>query len=126
MPSRSAAAVEQEVGQPTADDEPHTPESRLASPSASRPERSAPHGWYGVLGRNMHAWPEIWFDGIGWVPFGHPAARIPGAEGHTGVPAAQDVTVSDLGTPEPGGVTLPLAPPTRSTVRVDLDLTLLG
>ncbi len=24
-------------------------------------------GEYSVLGRNAHAWPEVWFDGIGWV-----------------------------------------------------------
>ena len=24
-------------------------------------------GWYSVLGKNAHAWPELWFDGIGWV-----------------------------------------------------------
>jgi transglutaminase-like putative cysteine protease len=28
-----------------------------------------PDGWYIVTGRNSHAWPEIWFDGIGWIPF---------------------------------------------------------
>ena len=26
-------------------------------------------GWYSVLGKNAHAWPELWFDGIGWVLF---------------------------------------------------------
>lgn len=26
-------------------------------------------GWYSVANRNSHAWPEIWFDGIGWTPF---------------------------------------------------------
>ena len=28
-----------------------------------------PDGWYIVTGRNSHAWPEIWFDGIGWIAF---------------------------------------------------------
>ena len=26
-------------------------------------------GWYSVANRHSHAWPEIWFDGLGWVPF---------------------------------------------------------
>jgi transglutaminase-like putative cysteine protease len=48
-------------------------------------------GWYRVLGRNAHAWPEVWFDGIGWVPFEPtPGRGAPGAEDYTGVPPAQD------------------------------------
>ena len=27
------------------------------------------NGSYSVLGKNAHAWPEVWFDGLGWVPF---------------------------------------------------------
>lgn len=48
-------------------------------------------GTYSVLGRNAHAWPEVWFDGIGWVPFEPtPGRGAPGAEGYTGLPAQQD------------------------------------
>lgn len=48
-------------------------------------------GAYSVLGRNAHAWPEIWFDGYGWVPFEPtPGRGAPRAEAWTGVPAAQD------------------------------------
>jgi len=48
-------------------------------------------GWYRVLGRNAHAWPELWFDGFGWLPFEPtPGRGLPGAEAYTGVPAAQD------------------------------------
>ena len=25
-------------------------------------------GLFHVYGRHAHAWPEVWFDGIGWVP----------------------------------------------------------
>lgn len=50
-------------------------------------------GWYRVLGRNAHAWPEVWFDGIGWVPFEPtPGRGAPGAESYTGAPPAQDDT----------------------------------
>ncbi len=77
------------------------------------PGRLRADGWYSVLGRNSHAWPEIWFDGIGWVPFEPtPSRGIPGAENYTGIPAAQDVSVPDLGTPEPGAITLPPTPTT--------------
>jgi hypothetical protein len=47
-----------------------------------------------VLGRNAHAWPEVWFDELGWVPFEPtPGRGAPGAESHTGVAPAQDETV---------------------------------
>ena len=75
------------------------------------PGRQQADGWYRVLGRKSHAWPEMWFDGIGWVTF-EPTPRRgdPGAEDYTGVAAAQDDSVPDLGTPEPGAVTLPPTP----------------
>ena len=70
-------------------------------------------GWYSVIGRNSHAWPEIWFDGIGWVAFEPtPSRGIPGAEAYTGIPAAQDETVPDAAAAEPGAVTLPPTPTT--------------
>ena len=48
-------------------------------------------GAYLVLGRNAHAWPEVWFDGYGWVPFEPtPGRGMPGAEAYTGVPPQQD------------------------------------
>jgi hypothetical protein len=48
-------------------------------------------GSYLVLGRNAHAWPEVWFDGYGWVPFEPtPGRGMPGAEAHTGIPPQQD------------------------------------
>jgi len=49
--------------------------SRACRQGASRmPTDAAPDGWYSVLGRNSHAWPEIWFDGVGWVAFDRPPA----------------------------------------------------
>jgi len=72
-------------------------------------------GWYSVRGRNAHAWPEVWFDGVGWVAFEPtPGRGAPGAENYTGLPAAQDTTV-DAGGPGPGGggtVPIPTAPAT--------------
>ncbi|MGH9270957.1 MAG: transglutaminaseTgpA domain-containing protein, partial [Ilumatobacteraceae bacterium] len=51
-----------------------------------------------VLGRNAHAWPEVWFDGLGWVPFEPtPGRGSPGTESYTGVAPAQDESV-----PQPG------------------------
>ena len=53
-------------------------------------------GWYTVRGRNAHAWPEAWFEGVGWVPFEPtPGRGAPGAESHTGVAAAQDTTTGN-------------------------------
>jgi transglutaminase-like putative cysteine protease len=77
------------------------------------PGRLRSDGWYSVLGRNSHAWPEIWFDGIGWVDFEPtPQRGIPGAEDYTGVAPAQDESVPDARTPEAGAVTLPPTPTT--------------
>jgi len=48
---------------------------------------------YRVRGRHAHAWPELWFTGIGWVPFEPtPGRGIPGATSYTGIPEEQDQT----------------------------------
>lgn len=48
-------------------------------------------GNYSVLGRNAHAWPEVWFDGIGWVPFEPtPGRGAPNAQSYTGIEQQQD------------------------------------
>ena len=58
-------------------------------------------GSYSVLGRNAHAWPEVWFDGLGWVPFEPtPGRGAPRAQSYTGVAPAQDEVGVD---PEGGG-----------------------
>ena len=51
------------------------------------------NGVYVVRGQFAHAWPEVWFEGVGWVPFEPtPGRGAPGAETYTGVPAAQATT----------------------------------
>ncbi len=51
-------------------------------------------GTHAVLGKNAHAWPEVWFDGLGWVPFEPtPGRGAPGAESYTGLAAAQDESI---------------------------------
>jgi transglutaminase-like putative cysteine protease len=59
---------------------------------------------YHVYGRNAHAWPEVWFDNVGWVSFEPtPGRGQPGAQDHTGVEPQQ-------ATPDPG-----TADPTRTS-----------
>jgi hypothetical protein len=54
-------------------------------------------GVYSVQGRHAHAWPEVWFDGLGWVPFEPtPGRGVPGSEDYTGLPAAQDGPIEAL------------------------------
>jgi transglutaminase-like putative cysteine protease len=67
--------------------------------------------YYGVLGKNAHAWPELWFGAaIGWVPFEPtPGRGIPGAESYTGIRAQQDTTPAQAGT----GDRPPVTPTTR-------------
>ena len=56
-------------------------------------------GRYHVLGKHAHAWPEVWFDGVGWVLFEPtPGRGAPGSEGVTGQPAQQDSTPAEAGT----------------------------
>jgi transglutaminase-like putative cysteine protease len=77
------------------------------------PGRLRSDGWYSVLGRNSHAWPEIWFNGIGWVDFEPtPQRGIPGAENYTGVPAQQDDTIPTPARPNANAGTLPPTPTT--------------
>jgi transglutaminase-like putative cysteine protease len=45
---------------------------------------------YSVTADEYHTWPEVYFQGVGWVPFEPtPGRGIPGAEGYTTVPTAQ-------------------------------------
>ena len=73
-------------------------------------------GWYSVLGKNAHAWPELWFDGIGWVAFEPtPGRGAPGAQDYTNVLAEQDETAQAI----PNGQidqSAPVQPITPSTV----------
>ncbi len=48
---------------------------------------------YRVTGRHAHAWPEVYFEGLGWVAFEPtPGRGAPGAD-YTGIPAQQDSPV---------------------------------
>ena len=52
-----------------------------------------PDGSYSVLGKNYHAWPEVWFDDVGWVMFEPtPGRGAPGTAQYTGVDPQQDGT----------------------------------
>ena len=69
-------------------------------------------GLYHVFGRNAHAWPEVWFDGIGWVSFEPtPGRGEPGAQDYTGVEPAQEAA----GTPTDGNTPVTAPAPTPST-----------
>ena len=80
-------------------------------------------GWYRVLGKNAHAWPELWFDGIGWVAFEPtPGRGAPGAESYTDVAAQQDNSPQGApsGAPDPNAAPDPSTPspvePTATTL----------
>jgi transglutaminase-like putative cysteine protease len=63
-------------------------------------------GVYHVYGRHAHAWPEVWFDGIGWVAFEPTPGRGSPDGDYTGVGAAQDDTRGVGGSAtNPGDVT---------------------
>jgi transglutaminase-like putative cysteine protease len=63
-------------------------------------------GLYHVYGRHAHAWPEAWFDGIGWVAFEPTPGRGSPDGSYTGLTPAQDDTHGIGGsTKNPGNVT---------------------
>ena len=77
------------------------------------PGLAQPDGTRAVLGKNAHAWPEVWFDGLGWVPFEPtPGRGAPGAEGHTGIAPAQDEAPAGAGPGDgAGGEAPPITDP---------------
>lgn len=85
--------------------------SRVAvgfTPGIEDPERP---GTYQVLGRHAHAWPEVHFPEVGWVPFEPtPQRGIPDASAYTGVPPAQ---ATEDGAPEAPSTTAEV--PTTTT-----------
>ncbi|MCU1393005.1 MAG: hypothetical protein JWM34_1433 [Ilumatobacteraceae bacterium] len=53
-------------------------------------------GLYHVYGRDAHAWPEVWFDGLGWVSFEPtPGRGEPGTQSYTNVKEAQATANAD-------------------------------
>lgn len=71
-----------------------------------------------VTGRHAHAWPEVWLNGVGWVPFEPtPGRGNPQAEQITGTPAAQAAPVdgTDPSLPATTGTT-PDSVPVPDTV----------
>ena len=110
----SYAAMMRSLGIPT----------RVAGGFTSGIEESP--GTYSVRGKNSHAWPEVWFDGIGWVLFEPtPGRGAPGAEGYTSVAPAQD----DSASPADGDATGERSEqPAQTTapVRDEFDPRLLG
>ena len=79
------------------------------------PGQLGPSGRYVVRGKHAHAWPEVYLDGAGWVPFEPtPGRGAPGAEAFTGVPEQQEG-----GVPNPASTTtapVTTAPATGATV----------
>ena len=74
--------------------------------------------WYSVRGKNAHAWPELYFQDIGWVAFEPtPGRGAPGAETYTGLAAEQDDTAGAGAPGGPSNVTIappPTVPPGES------------
>jgi transglutaminase-like putative cysteine protease len=80
-------------------------------------------GRYHVFGRNAHAWPEVWFDSVGWVAFEPtPGRGQPGAQAHTGVEPEQ-ANANDPGraTPVVAATPTTIAGPDEPTATVARD-----
>nr|WP_296071323.1 DUF3488 and transglutaminase-like domain-containing protein [uncultured Actinoplanes sp.] len=71
-----------------------------------------------LTNRNAHAWTEVYFRGVGWVPFdATPAAGVPGA---ARPPYAPDVDAPAPATSVPSSDALPGADPSASSAAGDL------
>lgn len=74
-----------------------------------------------VRGRHAHAWPEVYFEGIGWVPFEPtPQRGNPQAQAYTGVapdqasaPPEQAATTTSTSVPPSTTTTAPTSSPDR-------------
>ncbi len=63
-------------------------------------------GAYEVTGRHTHAWPEVWFEGLGWVQFEPTPGRGSPNAPHTNADAQQD-SPTEPGDPATTGTTRP-------------------
>lgn len=74
-------------------------------------------GRYHVSGRDAHAWPEVWFEGLGWVAFEPTPGRGGGAGGdYLGIEPTTESTVSPGDTvADTSAPTTTLATPATST-----------
>lgn len=70
-------------------------------------------GTWSVRGRNAHAWPELWFDGLGWVWF-EPTPRSDGTDAGVVAPSYSDVPDRT-----PQSDPQPTAPPIPPPVDID-------
>lgn len=71
-------------------------------------EDSRTKGLYHVRGRNAHAWPEVYFEGAGWVKFEPTPGRGPGDADYLGIPEEQAEEDRPGGAGEPSdGATTP-------------------
>ncbi|MDQ6949208.1 MAG: DUF3488 and transglutaminase-like domain-containing protein, partial [Actinomycetota bacterium] len=70
-------------------------------------------GTYQVSDQQAHTWPEVYFTGVGWVPFEPtPSRGIPGAQNYTGITPAQagpDASNGSAATTTVPGATTPVA-----------------
>ncbi|MDQ1371019.1 MAG: hypothetical protein QOF20_3372 [Acidimicrobiaceae bacterium] len=67
-------------------------------------------GIYRVSDQLAHTWPEVYFTGVGWVPFEPtPSRGIPGAQNYTGVAPAEAGANAPL--PAASATTVPAAAP---------------
>lgn len=69
-----------------------------------------------VQGIHAHAWPEVYFPDVGWVPFEPtPGRGIPGAERHTGLAPDQEEAGGDALEPATTSTTSTTAAPTPTS-----------
>jgi len=72
-----------------------------------------PDGRRSVQGKHAHAWPEVWFDDVGWVPFEPtPNRGAPGNEQYTNLDAQQESDIDEAATNDDAvpATTVPFGP----------------
>ncbi|MEY3619607.1 MAG: hypothetical protein RL726_2305, partial [Actinomycetota bacterium] len=77
------------------------------------PGESNGQGLYTVRSQHAHAWPEVWFDGLGWLMFEPTPGRGAPDRGYTGVEPQQDEsTPTPVATTVASTTTIAVAPST--------------
>lgn len=72
-------------------------------------------GLYHVYGRHAHAWPQVWFDGYGWISFEPtPGRGSPDAASYTGILPSQDISGGTAGGSNNGPATRETVPPSTN------------
>lgn len=84
------------------------------------------NGTFTVRSQHAHAWPEVWFDGLGWLLFEPTPGRGAPDRGYTGVEPQQDDSTPATGETTTTTSPTPVGPSTTVSASTGTPTTVLG